>query len=412
LAGGSFASPINQRIPANIGNQVLAADFDRNGRLDLAIASYSNGPNAVTIFRGNGNGTFTQGTSVPTYGKPFAIALADFNGDHLPDLVASSCSGSACRTQVFLGQGNGTFRLSAALTYGGNSVVAGDFNADGHQDIAVATSTELVMYLGTGSGTFQSPHLASENNPVSLAVGDFYNNRIQSLAVLTGIPDSSGNFEYHVSTARYVNGGISVSSAQLINTNFYYHDLAAGDLNGDFKDDIVILGGQKFGGGALANYMLGNGNGTFQSAMAMPTYGQGEEMPFIRDINLDSRHDVGAAWTNGYVTTGGGAYVWLNTNATINCTPPKPNAQSVHICAPLSGQIVGQTFTFRAAGNAWNGTVKRIELWIDGKKVGQNLEDQLHVTASLARGSHTASFVVVNTFDSYITQSVSFTASY
>jgi hypothetical protein len=45
------------------------------------------------------------------------------------------------------------------------------------------------------------------------------------------------------------------------------------------------------------------------------------------------------------------------------------------------------------------GTVKRMELWMDGKKIGQNLEDQLHIPTSLARGSHTASFVVVNTFD-------------
>lgn len=268
------------------------------------------------------------------------------------------------------------------------------------------------MYLGNGNGTFQSPHLASENNPVSLAVGDFYNNRIQSLAILTGFPNSSGNFTYYVSTARYRNGGISVSSPQLINTNYFYSGLAPGDLNGDFKDDIVVVGGQKFGGGALADYMLGNGNGTFQSAVAMPTYGQDEQTPFLPDLNLDSRHDVGAAWTNGYIVTGGGAYIWLNPNAATNCTPPKPNMQSVHICAPYSGQVVGQTFTFKAAGNAWNGTAKRVELWIDGKKIGQNPEDQLHVTTSLSRGPHTASFGVVNTFDAYNSKSVSFTASY
>ena len=112
------------------------------------------------------------------------------------------------------------------------------------------------------------------------------------------------------------------------------------------------------------------------------------------------------------VKSRGGAYIWLNRNAATNCTPPKPNVQSVHICAPHSGQVVGQTFTFKAAGNAWNGTAKRVELWIDGKKIGQNREDQLRVTTSLSRGRHTASFVVVNTFDAYNSKSVSFTASY
>ena len=53
--------------------------------------------------------------------------------------------------------------------------------------------------------------------------------------------------------------------------------------------------------------------------------------------------------------------------------------------------------------------LKGNELWIDGAKVGQNLEDQLNVTATLEAGTHTASFVVVDTFDSYASKSVTFT---
>lgn len=86
-------------------------------------------------------------------------------------------------------------------------------------------------------------------------------------------------------------------------------------------------------------------------------------------------------------TTSAGKRLLLNTSAKVNCTPPNANAMVVHVCAPINGQVVGKTFTFRGAGNAWNGIAKRMELWIDGKKVGQNLEDQLHVTATLSRGT-------------------------
>jgi hypothetical protein len=160
----------------------------------------------------------------------------------------------------------------------------------------------------------------------------------------------------------------------------------------------------------LGAYLLGNGNGTFQTAVNLNSYGEGFATPFIRDISLDSRHDIVAAWGDGYMVYGGGPYIWLNTNAPMNCDPPKPNALSVHICAPTTGETVPATFTFKGAGNAFNGIAKRMELWIDGKKIGENLEDQLRVTTTMTKGQHTASFVVVDTFDASVSSSVTFTA--
>lgn len=98
----------------------------------------------------------------------------------------------------------------------------------------------------------------------------------------------------------------------------------------------------------------------------------------------------------------------LNDNAATNCAPPTANKLGVNICAPKEGETVGSTFTFKGAGNAFNGIAKRMELWIDGTKVGQNLEDQLKVTTTLSAGTHTASFVVVDSFDNYTSSSVSF----
>ncbi len=103
----------------------------------------------------------------------------------------------------------------------------------------------------------------SQNDPVSLAVGDFYNNRIQSLAVLTGVYNN-GNFVYYVATARYLNGGLVGSSPQLASTNQFYAGIAAGDLNGDFLDDIVLTGGN-VRAYPLTGCMPGKGNGTFDS---------------------------------------------------------------------------------------------------------------------------------------------------
>jgi hypothetical protein len=71
-----------------------------------------------------------------------------------------------------------------------------------------------------------------------------------------------------------------------------------------------------------------------------------------------------------------------------------------------------RSFTFRGSGNVLNGIAKRMELWIDGKKVAQNLEDQLKATVQLERGTHVASFVVVDSFDSHVASSVRFKSEF
>src|SRR4030088_407684 len=92
LGAGKFASPVNQTVPAYLG-QVVAGDFDRNGTLDLAISTAgSDGTSGfVMILLGNGNGTFTQGTNITVFGAK-SLTLADFNGDHLPDIAVSLCT--------------------------------------------------------------------------------------------------------------------------------------------------------------------------------------------------------------------------------------------------------------------------------------------------------------------------------
>jgi hypothetical protein len=407
LGHDQYAAPVNQPIAQNLG-QVFAADFNGDGKLDLAIAGtpYQTS-GVVTILLGNGDGTFTQGTNLTVSGNAASIALADFNGDHKPDIVVSD--GVSNMTWVFLGNGDGTFTLSDSAYYGGNTVVAGDFNADGLQDVVFASQDDVGLFLGNGQGGFSNLIMAPLSNVYSLAVGDFYNDRIQTLAALVVIDLGAGSNDAYIYSLRYANNELYVENQNLINEGGEDPPLyvAGGDLNGDFKFDIFLAGGN-FRGGPIGAYMLGNGNGTFKPMVNTPSYGDSEFFPFIRDLDLDGRHDVGMAWTS-YFNGDGGANVLRNTNASVNCTPPPADTLSVHICAPSNGETIASPYTFRSAGNAFNGIAKRMELWIDGKKVGQDLEDQLKVKATLTAGSHTAAFVVVDSFDNYTSNSVTFT---
>jgi hypothetical protein len=404
-----YADAVTQSLPPNYGagGGIFAADFNGDGKLDLAVCYGYGGGGSVLILLGNGKGGFTQGTPITISGTADTIAWADFNGDHKPDIAISDAESN--QTWVYLGKGNGTFTLSDTLANGGRSLVAGDYNADGKQDLAFAAGNggdALGIYLGNGNGTFGAPVLSTLTNVSSLAVGDFYNNRIQTLAALNS---TTGGFYTH--SLRYSNRVLYVENQQLVGdpTAGGPFAIAGGDLNGDFLFDIFLTGGSQNATGYTA-YMIGNGNGTFQSPQTAPNSGAGIAYvsPFIRDLNRDSRHDVGTAWqTEGE----GGAEILINTNATTNCDPPAANKLSAVICAPRPGQIVSPTFTFKGAGNTFNGVVKRMELWIDGKKVGQNLEDQLKVTTTLIKGQHTASFVVIDSFDEYTSTSVTFSAN-
>jgi hypothetical protein len=363
----------------------------------------------VTILLGNGDGTFKQGTNLTVSGNASTIALADFNGDHKPDIAVSD--GAAYMTWLFAGNGDGTFTLSDTEYYGGNTLVAGDFNADGKQDLAFASSDGVGLFLGNGDGTVSNLIVAPLSNVMSLAVGDFYGTRIQTLAAQVTVDLGAESYDTYVYSLRFADGELYVENQNMIGDGnaLLYSYIAGGDLNGDFKTDIFLSGGFAMTGG-LSSYMLGEGKGRFGALQDVGNAtGTNTAFPLIRDLNLDSRHDVAAAWNN-YFFPSGGPEVLINTNATVNCAPPPANKLSVNICAPKNGATVASKYTFKGAGNALNGIAKRMELWIDGKKVAQDLEDQLKASVSLSAGPHTASFVVVDSFDNYASSSVSFTA--
>src|SRR5207253_1733034 len=144
-------------------NGLIAADFDGDGKLDLAIAN--SGDNTVTIMLGNGDGTFQAQKDYaagPTGVKDASdIALGDFNGDGKLDLAVTNPSTD--QVSILLGQGDGTFQAPTGYSTGASgshpiAVSAADFNGDGKLDLAVTTlnTRNIAILIGNGDGTFQN----------------------------------------------------------------------------------------------------------------------------------------------------------------------------------------------------------------------------------------------------------------
>ena len=143
---GTFtATPTSPETGFPFTYGIVAADFNGDGKPDLAVANENN--ISLTIFLGNGDGTFTAAPGNPaTNENPTDETVADLNGDGIPDLIALSSSAAAA---VFLGNGDGTFTKSAGSPFasGANDIAAGDLNGDGIPDLAVTTLANNTLHV-------------------------------------------------------------------------------------------------------------------------------------------------------------------------------------------------------------------------------------------------------------------------
>ena len=129
---------------------VAVGDFNLDGNLDLAVAnSTSEGANTVTILLGNGDGTFTTKSTLPTMMWDYSsVEVVDYNGDGIPDLAVSYGSvGEGVYTNILLGNGDGTFTATNTLV--GTLGAVGDFNGDGIPDTALINVDDSVTILLT-----------------------------------------------------------------------------------------------------------------------------------------------------------------------------------------------------------------------------------------------------------------------
>ncbi|CAF0815388.1 unnamed protein product [Adineta steineri] len=220
-------------------SNIDVGDFNNDNRSDLVLTNSTH----LVILLGNGNGAFRERNtlSLGTECSLNDITIADFNHDNYSDIaVVSMNNNNMC---VFLGKGNGTFSSPFIFPTGHNSkpqsLNVGDFNSDGHLDIAVDNNNavNVGVFIGCGNGTFEIQKRSFTiigSNPTKLAVGDFDDDTHADVV----IPNHLKNIVCILSG--YSNGSFGVRQFFFINSTSRTPSVAVGDFNCDGHLDIAV----------------------------------------------------------------------------------------------------------------------------------------------------------------------------
>jgi hypothetical protein len=347
MGNGRFQEQLNPISDIYSQSQLLLADLNGDGKLDLIIGEFGfeNNPGAnVTLFLGNGDGTFqTNSASLPPVGfGPASLVAMDLNGDGRLDLAVANAGSNSI--SVLLNKGGGKF--ATALNYSSGYLpsdldtplpgllTSGDFNRDGRPDLALATANGVQPLINLGGGRFYAPpSIEVYDDPVSAAAVDLNSDRHADIALETGgdlyfhafgsiyalFGDGTGQFgQVLVSHADdYLgapiaggdfnhDGQLDLGIPGLLGPSFYTYFntghnafsvptsfglpnqisvMAAGDFNNDGYADIAMLNGNE------VDIYLGKGNGSFTGPTTYKV-GANPKAIVVKDVNRDGKRDL------------------------------------------------------------------------------------------------------------------------
>jgi len=328
-----FLAPVQYISGGYEPTAIAIGDLNCDRNPDIVVGHFCSSFDAcldastVGLLLGNGDGTF-QPAVIYSSGVPgiVSLAIADVNGDTKPDLIIAGCGpvSTTCLNftnsivGILLGNGDGTFQPPVTYDSGSidaTSIAVADLNGDGKPDVVVThvcdncSEGTVSVLLGNGDGSFGSPVTYSSGGSVatSVAIRDVNGDGKPDLLVGNGYACSNDpscfNGPTGVIGVLLGNGdGTFKSAVSYSSGGRFVASVAVADVNSDGKADVLVANdlsdGPDCGGLTCVSsigVLLGNGDGTFQAPTTFKTGGCCAFSIVATDLNGDGKTDVVAA---------------------------------------------------------------------------------------------------------------------
>ena len=276
--------PIGTITASGLPYDITTGDIDGDHDADILVAIPSD--DELLLWRNNGNGTFAPAQHLAMSSRPGAFVLGDFNGDGHLDIAIES--GLQFELLINNGTGSSWRRASATGLLGPlTMIVAGDVNGDGHLDLLTTSAGQgsqpgyFAVMKNDGNEQFDAPiEITVGVDPMSLAVGDIDADGDLD-AVVANFNDDD------VSIVRNNGTGTFTVGAATVPVGISPNGVALGDIDADGDLDFVTADAT----GSTASIRRNDGTGAF-SGTGSVSGGDTPERVLLGDLDHDGDLDL------------------------------------------------------------------------------------------------------------------------